>query len=37
MPVYVGPWIPTFKGIVGDTKFNDWKEQIQFIALTGVY
>ena len=30
MPVYAGaPWIPKFKGIGGDTKFNDWKEQIQ--------
>jgi len=30
MPIYAGaPWIPKFKGVGGDLKFGEWKEQIQ--------
>lgn len=35
MPVYAGaPWIPKFKGMGSNTKYNEWKEQIESLLQT---
>lgn len=35
MPIYAGaPWIPKFKGVGGELKFSEWKEQIQSLLQT---